>query len=269
MGQTSGFQVQGSAPEHYDRHVAVFMAPMVRALVERSGLSAGGALLDVACGTGFVARAAAPVVGPEGRLAGADVNPAMLEHARAVCAGVVPPISFHHAPAESMPFGEAEFDAVLCQQGLQFFPDVDAATAEAARVLRPGGRYAATVWTALDDSPYFVAQCQAVRALAGDDDADAFASAFSFPPDRLTGALTNAGLRDVEVETIAPVVELPPLEDFVPGHFGAIPWGGTIAEQPDGLATATRMIAEALGDRVRADGSVAVPFGVLVVSGTR
>jgi len=269
MSQGPGFQLQGNAPELYERHTYYFMQPFVQALLDRAALQPGAALLDVACGTGFVARAAAPLVGLDGRLAGVDFNGPMLEHAAKLSADIRPAIGYHEAPAEALPFGAGEFDAVLCQQGYQFFPDVAAAAADAARVLRPGGRLALTVWSLLDDSPYFQAQAHAFEQFAGPDAVDRFHAAFAFSADTLQAACAQAGLKQITVEQLTPDVSLPPLQDYVAGHLSALPWSGDITADPVKLKQAIDQIREELSDYTQLDGSVVVPFGSILVSATR
>ena len=95
--------------------------------------------MDVACGTGVVARLASQQVGATGTVAGLDVNPGMLAVARsATPTGML--IEWHEANAEAMLIPDASFDVVLCQMGLQFMPDKHAALREVRRVLVRGGR---------------------------------------------------------------------------------------------------------------------------------
>ncbi|HWH31535.1 MAG TPA: methyltransferase domain-containing protein [Egibacteraceae bacterium] len=269
MTGASGFQLRAGGPASYERYNAVFMAPLVAALLERSGLGTGGALLDLACGPGLIARAAAAIVGPQGRLDGVDVNGPMIAHARAASSGTVPSITYHEAPAEALPLADAEFDAVLCQQGMQFFTDLDAAVAECARVLRPGGRLAATVWSALEESPYMQAHSLALARLEGPEEGAAVAAPFSFPPERLTAAFEQAGLRNVAVERVSPEVELPALEEFAPGHFAGVPWGRRTSADPVQTAKAVALMKEHLRRWTRPDGRVVVPFSSVLVSGVR
>ena len=84
MTQLSGFQVSGNAPEQYERFNAVLMVPFVEAVIERAQVQPGASVLDLACGTGFVARRLAEVVGPSGRVTGLDLNPGMVAVARRV-----------------------------------------------------------------------------------------------------------------------------------------------------------------------------------------
>ena len=136
VSQTYG----GSPPENYERYfVPAIGEPVARDLIDRAALRPGERVLDVACGTGIVARLAAEQVGVTGTVAGLDVNPGMLAAARSV----TPPetsIDWHQASAEAMPLPDDTFDVVLCQMGLQFMADKPAALSDMRRVLASGGR---------------------------------------------------------------------------------------------------------------------------------
>ena len=125
MSDQSQWQVAGSAPENYERALvpAVFgpWAPQVIALANPKS---GQRVLDVACGTGVVARLAAARVGGSGNVVGLDLNPGMLAVAASIAAKAPPasaPITWREASATNMPFTDASFDIVYCQLGLQFF----------------------------------------------------------------------------------------------------------------------------------------------------
>ncbi len=149
----SGFQVGLDAPLFYEMHVGRFMAPFVEALVG-STIRPGDAVLDVACGTGFATRAAAAVAGAGARVQGADLNPAMVDQARTVPDTSGADLRWAEASGLDLPFGEGEFDAVICQQGLQFFPDPAPGIREMVRVARPGGCIGVTVWSPSERSPF-------------------------------------------------------------------------------------------------------------------
>lgn len=130
----------GDAAANYERFfVPAIGAPLATNLIHRAALRRDERVLDVACGTGVVARLASQQVGPSGTVAGVDVNPGMLAVARTAA---LPdhPVEWHEASAEEMPFPDASFDVVLCQMGLQFMPDKHAALREMWRVLSGGGR---------------------------------------------------------------------------------------------------------------------------------
>ncbi len=119
------------------------MEPWVRRLVDVAALQAAEHVLDVACGTGFVARFAAQRVGTVGRVVGVDLNASMIEAARAASGrDAATTVEWRTGDAAALPFESGIFDVVLCQQGVQFFPDRLLALREMRRVLRLEGRLA-------------------------------------------------------------------------------------------------------------------------------
>lgn len=115
----------GTAPENYERYfVPAIGRPLADALADLAGIRPGQRVLDLACGTGIVASVAAERVGADGSVAGVDINPGMLAVARSTPASGAP-ISWHEATADALPFPDGAFDLVLCQLGLQFFPEPD------------------------------------------------------------------------------------------------------------------------------------------------
>ncbi|MET8772600.1 methyltransferase domain-containing protein [Streptomyces sp. NPDC004658] len=257
-------------PEGYDTYHAPIMAPFVGELLDAVDLRPGATVLDLACGTGFTARAAAPLVGPTGRVFGVDSDPDMVRVARDRHPRLYPDIEFTVAAADRLPYPDATFDAVVCQQGAQFFPDLDACLAEAARVTRPGGRFAATVWAPLDRQPYFLAQRRAVEEYGGPDAARHFARPFSGTAERLTTALRTAGYGDTAHREVTFGVALPPLDAYAPAHLATL-WGGLIREAggEEALTRAARLVRDQLADRVTADGTATLPFTAVLVTATR
>jgi ubiquinone/menaquinone biosynthesis C-methylase UbiE len=106
-----------------------------------AALLPGNKILDVACGTGVLAREAARCVQPGGMVTGLDRNEVMLTVARRVAPG----IEWRQGRAEALPFPDGSFDAVVSQFGLMFFEDREGALREMWRVLKPGGRLAVAV----------------------------------------------------------------------------------------------------------------------------
>jgi len=156
MAPQERWQMTGSAAEQYELFVASWFASWAHDLVERSSLEPGWRVLDLACGTGIVARAAGTVLGPSGTVVGSDLNEGMLEEAaKHEVRGAT--VEWEHADATDLPFEPGEFDAVLCQQGLQFIPQKAATVAEIHRVLRPGGVAAVSVWRSPEHNPYIAA----------------------------------------------------------------------------------------------------------------
>jgi ubiquinone/menaquinone biosynthesis C-methylase UbiE len=124
--------------------------PWVEALFAEVGLSPRDRVLDVACGTGIVARRAKERLGAGGTVVGVDLNPAML----AVARRAEPAVDWREGNAAALPLRPGErFDVVLCQQGFQFFPDRPAAAQQMRRALAEDGRVAVSVWRSDEEFP--------------------------------------------------------------------------------------------------------------------
>ena len=146
------FQISLDAAEAYEaKFVPALFAEWAPYLVEAAGVVPGQAVLDVACGTGIVAREAADRMGGPGNVVGLDLNEAMLAVARRLRSD----IEWRQGDAAALPVPDAAFDVVLCQSALMFFPDRAQALREMARVTRPGGTVAVQVWGSLDSQPAY------------------------------------------------------------------------------------------------------------------
>lgn len=151
-GSVETFQIALDAAEAYEsKFVPALFAEWAPHLVDAAGVDGGRSVLDVACGTGVVARQAADRMGGHGSVVGLDLNDAMLTVARRLR----PDIEWRQGDAADLPFGDAAFDAVLCQSALMFFPDRAQAVREMARVARPGGTVAVQVWGSLQSQPAY------------------------------------------------------------------------------------------------------------------
>ncbi len=124
-------------------------------------------MLDVACGTGIVARRAAPLVGRSGRVVGLDPSPGMLVVARSASGSEGVTVEWQEGTVETLPFPESSFHLVLRQMGMQFFPDKVAALAEMRRVLTSGGRLVLAVWQGFDRHPVWSTLNEAMRKHLG------------------------------------------------------------------------------------------------------
>jgi ubiquinone/menaquinone biosynthesis C-methylase UbiE len=153
MGEQERWQLDGSAPELYQRYLVPAMTAMWAAdLADRAALRPGERVLDVACGTGVVARVAAERVGSTGRVAGLDVNPGMLAVARSLPAVTGASIEWVEAGVLALPFPDGAFDVVLCQLGCSSFRAA-LALREIRRVLAADGRLALNVFGPIEHNP--------------------------------------------------------------------------------------------------------------------
>ncbi len=162
------WHLTAQAAELYERWPGRYiLGPWAPLLVDACAPAAGERVLDVACGTGVVARAAAERVGPRGHVVGVDLNPGMIAVARSIPAPIGVSIEWLERSALDLRLMNAGFDVVLCQQGLQFFPDKLAALREMRRVLDHGGRLALSVWTGI--GPYHSAMGEALARFVGNE----------------------------------------------------------------------------------------------------
>ena len=163
MGQQP-IQITTSPSEIYERYmVPAIFARWSTVLLELVAPQAGERVLDLACGTGIVARTAASMVQPGGEVFGVDFNPAQIATARSIDSS----IEWREGDAGSLPFTDQEFDLVVCQQGFQFFPDGVQAVKEIHRVLKPGGRVGIAVWSSIEKCPGYPALVHALERRVG------------------------------------------------------------------------------------------------------
>ena len=210
MTEELEFHFKGNVAEAYDRFlVTPLFEPLAEVLLDVIAPKLGENFLDVACGPGTVARLAARRVGTAGSVAGCDVSAEMIAVARSKPADAgAAEIGYLQASAASMPFAAATFDAVACQQSLQFFPDQVAALTEMRRVVRSGGRVGIAVFRPSDGARLFTTLRDAGKR-AGIVAVDAFPRAvFAYGSlDDLQRDLAAAGFRDVTVfERTVPVI---------------------------------------------------------------
>jgi len=199
---------RGDAAENYERYfVPAIGAPVAGDLLELAALQPGERVLDVACGTGVIARLAAERVGTEGAVSAVDLNPGMLAVARSVrSAGAA--IDWQEGGAEELPLADASFDAALCQLGLQFFRDRVAGLREMRRVLVPGGRALANVPSSTPE--LFAAVEETMERYLGSEAAGFLRLVFAVGERELQDLFRSAGFEDVETQVRVKRLPLPP-----------------------------------------------------------
>lgn len=189
---------RASFPEMYEKSlVPALFRPWAELLLEDAGLEGGESFLDVACGTGIAARLAKHKLGEGAKVVGVDAAPPMIAMARSVA----PDIDWRVGDAGALPLEAGEqFDLVVCQQGLQFFPDRAAAAREMRRALAPNGRLVASTWRADEEFPVLHELRQIAERHLGPivDRRHAFGE-----PSAIEALLRKAGLRDVRTKTVS------------------------------------------------------------------
>jgi SAM-dependent methyltransferase len=225
----------GSAAEIYERHmVPAIFGPWAEDLLALATPKPGERVLDVACGTGVVARLAAQRVGSNGTVVGFDLNPGMLAVARAVPPPHGAQIEWREGNVSAIPFPNATFDLALCQQGLQFFPDRPAALREMRRVLVPRGRLALSVWRPMQHSPGFAALATALGRIIAPEAAAIMQGPFALgSADDLRAFITGAGFGNVFVQPATKALRFPSPEEFVRRYVAATPLAAVVAKAND------------------------------------
>jgi ubiquinone/menaquinone biosynthesis C-methylase UbiE len=247
MHDLEPWQLTGNAAELYERYLVPTITGVWAAdLVRRAALQSGERVLDVACGTGIVARLAAEHVGAQGAVVGLDLNTAMLAVARGLPSPPGARITWSEASVLAMPFPNATFIAVLCQLGLQFFPDRPQALREMRRVLVPGGRVLLSVFGPLAHNPAPQALAHALERHLG-------------PHASAIKRAEHDG--DVTIETTAKQIRFPSAREYVRIQFAATPLATLITEMSsDQQATLAEAViadvSEALRPYIRDDGLV-------------
>lgn len=245
-------QVASAAAEVYDAFfVPALFQQWAPVIVDSAGLSRGQSAIDIACGTGAIARELALRVGTDGRVVGLDINEGMLAVARQRS----PDIEWVRGRAEELPYADGTFSAVTCSHGLMFFDDRRAALSEMHRVLRSGGRIVVSTWDRLDSTPGYRDMVALLERLFDQPVADALRAPFVLgDPEELCALFGAAGLPDVEIRTVTGTARFTSLDDWI--HTDVRGW--TLSdmiddEQFDLLLTAAR---RELRGYVQSDGTV-------------
>lgn len=205
--------VQTAAQTYEEYLVPGVHARWAPVLVKHARPRRGESVLDVACGTGIVARTIASHLGRDGTVVAVDASPDMLEVGRSLPPPEGAGIDWRHGDASSLPDGP--FDLVTCQQGLQFFPDRSAAVAEMRRVLSPGGRVAINVFDGLERQGLYGSLFRATARHLGKP-VEAVATPFSLGDEnQLRVLLSTAGFREIEVISESVEVSFPEPERFL------------------------------------------------------
>ena len=264
MPDQEHWQLSGNAPELFERYlVPTITSKWAADLIERTSPRHGESVLDIACGTGIVARLAAERMAA-GRVVGLDLNFGMLAVARSAPHGR-PPIEWIKGSALDLPFDDGSFDLVLCQLGLQFFPDKPLAIREMRRVLRSPGRMALSVFSAIEQTPAAHAFVQALdRCLGPSASATKRAEHMFRDPDEVGTLLAKAGFQQVVVKTVTQQISFPSVLDYVRFQLIATPMAGLLGDQSE-LERAVHMediaslTASLLDPEMRRGGRLAFP----------
>ena len=236
-------QFDGAIPEHYDHGLGPYIfAAYGNELAGRVAADAPTRVLELAAGTGILSAALRSAIGSTAALTVTDLNPPMLEIARRRLDGA-PHTTIADADASALPWPDGSFDAIACQFGVMFFPDVDASYREARRVLAEGGHYHLNTWCDLDQNPFARLAQEAMTPFFPDDPPGFFQVPFGYH-DRaaIEDSMRRAGFALVRTEVVAIEQEIDDLDRFATG----LVYGNPIIEEIRERGIAPERVHEAV-----------------------
>jgi ubiquinone/menaquinone biosynthesis C-methylase UbiE len=247
------WQLVRGAPELYERHlVPAVTLPWAIDLVDRVGVGPGDRVLDLACGTGVVARTVASRVQSAGVVAALDLNAGMLRIARSLAAAGDHAIDWYQGSALALPFDGGAFQVVLCQLGLQFFPDRLRAVQEIRRVLARGGRVGASVYSAIDRNPATHALSDALDRHLGPGASRTKRAEHSLAEAQVLRTLfVDAGFADVRVDAVTRNVHFASVSEYVRIQLSATPLAALLKDrEPRTIERLIALVSADVGDRL-------------------
>jgi ubiquinone/menaquinone biosynthesis C-methylase UbiE len=216
--------------------VPVIFTPWAERLIDRATIQEGDHVLDIASGTGIVARLSSPLVGETGSVVGVDNDEGMLAVATKTAAEEGLTIEWQEADATDLPFAEERFDIVLCQQGLPFFDDPIPALREMRRVVASDGRVLLNVGRPLEYQPGWEVLAEALSRHIGDEWGAMMHGPFpSWDGDYLQQIAQDAGFDDVSVTIDIGSVRFPSVETFISRQAATSPLAEPIGNAPQAV----------------------------------
>ena len=262
MGALRDFELAGwqSAASTYDGFAGATRL-FVPALVQAAGAEPGMRLLDIACGTGVAARAAADA---GARVTGLDFSPSMLVMARSLHPG----IDFHAGDAEALPFADARFDAAIANFGIHHVERPERAIADARRVLKRGGTFAFTVWANPQENTAWRIIFDAVKARGRLDVPMPAGNDSAATRENFSRLVTEAGFDagTLTSELLSYDWLLPPDADLVSiFETGTVRMATLLRGQGAALPAVRRHVGQALQSH-RRDGMIVLPTRAWLIS---
>ena len=257
----------GTIPEVYDRFLGpLLFEPFAIDLARRAGGLKPQNVLEVAAGTGIVTRQLLKTLPRSSRLTVTDLNDPMIDHARRRV-GDDTRVSWRQADAMELPFDDGEFDAVVCQFGIMFFPDKARGMRESHRVLSTGGNLLLSVWDSLDRNPPGATIHTVLAEIFPEDPPDFYKVPFSMcDVNALRALATEAGFRNVKIETLTLEGRSPSAGDAAIGLVGGNPVINAIRERaPELVSSAEARTRERLSERY-GRGEIKVPIQAHVLA---
>ena len=262
MAGAEGWQISTAAAEAYEALIVPAISQAwAHPVAEAAHIAPGQKVLDVACGTGVLAREALKRIGERGQVTGLDLNEGML----AVAARIAPEVDWRQGDAGSLPFTDACFDAVVSQFGLMFFPDRVAALSEMWRTLAPSGRLAVAVWGSIDRAPGYRALVDTLDRQCGPEAAKVLTGPFVLGDETALARLfVDAGVSDSDVALRPGSIRFPTAMAFVNTELKGSPLAESLDD--DALQALAADCERALAAYVVPSGEIVMPMDAYIVT---
>jgi len=240
----------GSIPENYDRYLGPsFFEPFANDLVARLDPKCHRSVLEIACGTGIVTRRLRDRLPAEARLVATDLNPAML----ALAQEKFEPsenVTWGKADAGALAFAAGSFDAVICQFGVMFFPDKEAAMRETHRVLSPSGVFLFNVWDSFEQNPVALTAHETIASFFDREPPSFYQTPFGFhDADLIQRLLRQAGFADIEISIVSLPCQSRSAADFAIGLIRGNPVAGAIEERGRSVDRVAKAVEKKIGEQ--------------------
>jgi len=260
----------GAIPANYDKYLGpILFEPYALDLAERLKNDQLENILELACGTGRVTKHLIDLIPDNGKLIATDLNPGMVDIAKEKISS--DKIEWQIVNAQELPFANEQFDHIVCQFGVMFFPDKEQSFREAARVLQGGGKYIFSVWEAVEKNPRIDTMWKAIYEVFGNDSPDFLQKGPHSFYDRsaLEKMIVSAGFTNVKIEAVSKNGSYSEVDDLIRGFVDGSPLTNYLKERGEAAQAALRKkLHDALSEDEKQFGNK-VPSLALVVEATK
>lgn len=256
----------GDVPENYDRALGPFIFEhYAQEMADRCAALNPNAVLETAAGTGIVTNWLRQRISPDASLTSTDLNMPMLAHAEERLEQASA-IKIMAADACDLPFEDSQFDAVVCQFGIMFFPDKATSYAEALRVLKPGGTYLFSVWNDWSENPFAQVANNVAIEFCADDPPQFYKVPFGYnDADAIHGALDLAGFDNSSHEVLSHIQPLFDIDLFAHGLVYGNPLEAELLERGVDPEKVRDRMAQALREHL----GETMPLSATIFSATK
>lgn len=268
MASVTAFE--GSIPANYDKYLGpILFETYALDIIDRLKNDKIENLLELACGTGRLTKHLSRLIPANGKLVATDLNQAMIDIAKTKAQNEK--IEWKVVNAQDLPFADCQFDHVVCQFGVMFFPDKEKTFREALRVLQPGGKYIFNTWETVEKNPRIVTIWETILEVFPNDPPEFFKKGPYACNDQkeIEQLLLNAGFKNIQIDTVAKTSKYNGPDDLINGFVdGTTLYNYLKEKEPQKQQQLKMLLKERLSKQDETLGN-SVPSLVLVIEATK